>query len=72
MSATFKPEKYKYDASSGSFSLYSKIQLPGDVTFTLEETISSDGLDVMENVVKGGISLTPHKTPIEYRRVESV
>ena len=36
---------------------------------TLDETLGGNGLTVMENLEKGGQSLTRHKTPIEYRRV---
>ena len=69
LSSTFKPEKYTYDPATDSFSLHSKLELPGDMSFTLDETLGGNGLTVMENLEKGGQSLTRHKTPIEYRRV---
>jgi len=41
------------------------------LTFRLIETLSLDGLDVMELVHKNGVKLTPYDTPIKYRRVKS-
>ncbi len=43
-----------------------------DITFQLIETLSDDGLDVMELVRKNGVKITPYDTPIEYRRVINI
>jgi aldehyde dehydrogenase (NAD+) len=69
ISSTFKPEKYVYDPDADSFSMHSKLELPGGMSFTLAETLSSDGLMVMEKLEKDGQSLIQHTTPIEYRRI---
>ena len=43
------------------------------MSFTLSETLSAAGLDVMEMLSKGEgskrVKLTPYSTPIQYRRI---
>lgn len=39
------------------------------ITFQLIETLSDEGLEVMELVRKDGVKITPYDTPIEYRNV---
>jgi len=53
----------------GSFKVDHEADMGGGITFRLIETLSRDGLDVMELVHKDGVKLTPYDTPIEYRRV---
>ena len=53
----------------GSFKVDHEADMGGGIVFRLIETLSLDGLDVMELVHKDGIKLTPYDTPIEYRRV---
>lgn len=67
-SPTFPPARYEFDAAADAFTLCASVAYPGDVTFTLDETIAADGLRVMERLVKAGKQLTPYDTPIEYRR----
>jgi len=56
---------------NGSFKVDHEADMGGGITFRLIETLSTDGLSVMELVHKDGVKLTPYDTPIEYRRVDS-
>jgi len=55
----------------GSFKVDHEADMGDGLTFRLIETLSPEGLDVMELVHKNGVKLTPYDTPIEYRRVPS-
>lgn len=55
----------------GSFKVDHEADMGDGLTFRLIETLSLDGLDVMELVHKNGVKLTPYDTPILYRRVKS-
>ena len=56
--------------SDGSFKVNHKADMGNGVTFQLIETLSTDGLSVMELVHKDGVKLTPYDTPILYVPVQ--
>ena len=72
-SPTFAAAPYDYDAEAERFSISATIDLGDTMSFTLSETLSAAGLDVMEMLSKGDgskrVKLTPYSTPIQYRRV---
>lgn len=68
LSPTFKKAVYIYNAGENNFSTAVTNELPGDMKFTLTETISSNQLVVMELLEKSGKQITPYDTPIIYKR----
>jgi len=53
----------------GSFKVDHEADMGEGVTFRLIETLSSEGLSVMELVHKDGVKITPYDDPIEYKNV---
>lgn len=53
----------------GYFTVDHEADMGGGLTFRLIETLSDEGLNVMELVHKDGVKLTSYDTPIEYRRI---
>ncbi len=53
--------------TDGSFKVDHQADMGGGITFRLIETLSKDGLSVMELVHKDGVKLTPYDTPILYK-----
>jgi len=64
----FGTAEYMYH-EEGHFTVDHEADMGDGLTFRLIETLSMDGLDVMELVHKNGVKLTPYDTPILYRRV---
>ncbi len=56
---------------NGSFTVDHEADMGDGLTFRLIETLSKDGLEVMELVHKNGVKITPYDTPIQYRHVKS-
>ena len=67
-SPSFAPAKYAFDARSGTFELDATVELGGGMSFSLKESLSSQGLSVMEQLSKDGKPIGRYHTPIEYRR----
>jgi hypothetical protein len=65
-SPTFTPAVYTY--SERGFYLNHTVEIAPSMQFTLEETIDSQTLTVMETLMKNGVRLTPYSTPILYVR----
>jgi hypothetical protein len=65
-SPTFKPAIYT--KTERGFYVNHTVDLPNNMSFTLEETIGKDFLQVMETLKKDEKKLTPYDTPIEYKR----
>jgi len=62
----------EYDLQEdGSFKVDHTADLGNGITFQLIETLSSEGLQVMELVKKDGQQLTPYHTPILYKKIKS-
>lgn len=55
----------------GHFTVDHLAEMGNGITFRLTETLSDEGLEVMEMVKKNGVQLTPYNTPILYRRVKN-
>jgi hypothetical protein len=65
-SPTFKPAVYTQ--TERGFYIKAPNEFPGG-TFTLEETIGKDRLEVMELLIRDGKRVTPYDTPIIYERI---
>jgi hypothetical protein len=65
-SATFKPADYTL--TDQGFYLKAPNLFPGG-SFTLEETIGKDRLEVMETLIRDGKQVTPYHTPLIYERI---
>ncbi|MCS6968891.1 MAG: hypothetical protein RMJ44_09620 [Cytophagales bacterium] len=65
-SPTFKPAVYTQ--TKGGFYLKATTEFPGG-SFTLEETIGRDKLEVMELLIRQGKQVTPYSTPLIYERI---
>lgn len=68
-SPTFSQATYR--KVKGGFYINHTVNLPNDMTFTLEETIGKKGLTVMETPKKNGVSLASYDTPIQYIRIKN-
>lgn len=66
-SPTFKPANYTW--TSKGFYIKAPNEFPNG-SFTLEETISEDRLEVMETLIKDGKQVTPYNTPLQYVRIK--
>jgi hypothetical protein len=66
-SPTFQPANYSW--SEKGFYIKAPNEFPNG-SFTLEETISKDKLEVMETLIIDGKKLTPYDTPIIYLRLQ--
>lgn len=66
-SPTFKPATYTW--TSKGFYIKATNEFPNG-SFTLEETISEDRLEVMETLIKDGKKVTPYDTPLQYVRIK--
>ncbi len=66
-SSTFTPAEYTH--TERGFYIKNVIELPNNMSFTLEETIGDGFLEVMESLKKGDVLLTPYSTPIQYKRI---
>jgi len=64
----FGTAEYVYH-EEGHFTVDHEADMGDGLTFRLIETLSTEGLNVMELVHKDGVKLTPYDTPILYRRV---
>jgi len=53
----------------GYFTVDHLAEMGGGITFRLTETLSDEGLEVMEMVKKDGVQLTPYNSPIQYKRI---
>lgn len=53
----------------GSFKVDHQADMGGGITFRLIETLTKDGLSVMELVHKDGVKITPYDTPILYKNI---
>jgi hypothetical protein len=67
-SPTFTPAVYT--KTGRGFYVNHTINLPNNMTFTLEETIGKDFLEVMETLKKEDKILTPYNSPIQYKRLK--
>lgn len=56
-SPTFSPAKYSYDEKAKTFHLNTTIELGGEMRFMLQESLSSQGLSVMEVRYANSLSL---------------
>jgi len=65
----FGTAEYQYHEAEGYFKVNHTADMGDGLTFQLIETLSPEGLDVMELVHKHGVKLTPYDTPIRYRKV---
>jgi hypothetical protein len=65
-SPTFTPAIYT--RTDKGFYINHIVNLPNNMTFTLEETIAATSLTVMESLKKDGKLLTPYTTPLLYKR----
>lgn len=54
----------------GSFKVDHEADMGGGITFRLIETLTEEGLEVMELVHRDGVKITPYDTPIEYKHVK--
>ena len=68
-SPSFAPAKYTFDAKSETFKLEATVELGGGMSFSLKESLCSEGLSVMEQLSKDGKPIGRYHTPIEYRRM---
>ncbi len=55
----------------GYFTVDHEADMGNGLTFRLIETLSQEGLEVMELVHKNGVKITPYETPIAYKRIKS-
>ncbi len=67
----FGTAEYHYHEDENCFKVNHTADMGDGLTFQLIETLSPEGLDVMELVHKHGVKLTPYDTPILYRRMKS-
>lgn len=65
----FGVAEYTMHDDGAYFTVDHLADMGGGITFRLTETLSDEGLTVMEMVKKDGIQLTPYNTPILYKNV---
>lgn len=53
------------------FTAHHKCDFGDGLSFALIETLSKDGLWVMELLIKDGVQLTPYDTPLEYKKYQN-